>query len=193
VISRADRIRGRLSINPDELPPPPPAAAQPAEGTVADAPAEPKPAEQPGLEAPAAAPRRAARRAGSRTRAADAEPSDDTGAGPAKTTPKSSRSSRKPATRKAPSSTAETTADPEGGVESSGPRAVRVPKVSTAEASKQMIYLHPDEFRALGLAKLDDHVSVNIRIRAMIALWEANPRFRRAVDKIAATTPRGGG
>ncbi|WP_339121868.1 hypothetical protein [Pseudonocardia sp. D17] len=65
--------------------------------------------------------------------------------------------------------------------------------MSTADASKQMIYLHPDEFRALGLAKLDDHVSVNIRIRAMIALWEANPRFRRAVDKIASTTPRGGG
>lgn len=63
--------------------------------------------------------------------------------------------------------------------------------VSTGDAKRVGLYLHPDDFRALGMAKLDDGADANARIRAMIALWRANDRYRAAVDKLARTAPRG--
>ncbi len=72
----------------------------------------------------------------------------------------------------------------------------QAPKVLTAattNAKRVGLYLHPDDFRALGLAKLDDGADANARIRAMIALWRHNDRYRAAVDKLARTAPRGGG
>jgi hypothetical protein len=36
--------------------------------------------------------------------------------------------------------------------------------------------LHPEDFRALGMAKLDDGADANARIPAMIALWRHNDR-----------------
>ncbi|MGQ0574354.1 MAG: hypothetical protein ACT4RN_09140 [Pseudonocardia sp.] len=64
---------------------------------------------------------------------------------------------------------------------------------STGDAKRVGLYLHPDDFRALGMAKLDDGADANARIRAMIALWRHNDRYRAAVDKLARTAPRGGG
>ncbi|MGH3565807.1 MAG: hypothetical protein ACRDRH_07190 [Pseudonocardia sp.] len=57
--------------------------------------------------------------------------------------------------------------------------------------ARRALYLHPDDVRALGMAKLDDGSDANARIRAMIALWRANGRYRATVDKLARTAPRG--
>lgn len=64
---------------------------------------------------------------------------------------------------------------------------------STAEAERSTLYLHPDDHRELVMARLEDKADANTRIRAMIALWRANPRYRAAVDKLARTAPRGPG
>ncbi|HJQ48683.1 MAG TPA: hypothetical protein VJ870_20515 [Amycolatopsis sp.] len=62
---------------------------------------------------------------------------------------------------------------------------------TTAESKRVGLYLHPDDYRELGLAKVDDGADCNARVRAMIALWRSNERFRNAVDKLARTSPRG--
>lgn len=62
---------------------------------------------------------------------------------------------------------------------------------AAANAKRVGLYLHPDDYRALGLAKLDDGADANARLRAMIALWRASPRYRTAVDKLARNAPRG--
>jgi len=41
------------------------------------------------------------------------------------------------------------------------------------------------------MAKLDDGADLNARIRAMIAVWREQPRFRTAVNKLASQAPRG--
>lgn len=51
--------------------------------------------------------------------------------------------------------------------------------------------LHAEDLRAMGEAKLDDRVDHNQRIRAMVAVWRANPRFRTQVDRLARTSPKG--
>lgn len=62
---------------------------------------------------------------------------------------------------------------------------------STEDAKRAGLYLHNDDYRALGLAKLDDGCDYNARVRAMIALWRSNTRFRNQVDRLARTAPRG--
>lgn len=62
---------------------------------------------------------------------------------------------------------------------------------STEDAKRAGLYLHNDDYRALGVAKLDDGCDLNARVRAMIALWRANPRYRNQVDRLARTAPRG--
>lgn len=59
---------------------------------------------------------------------------------------------------------------------------------STSAASRISLYLHPDDKRALGLAKLDDAVDENSRIRALLALWRHDERLRNRVDKLAQQT-----
>ena len=59
---------------------------------------------------------------------------------------------------------------------------------STSAASRISLYLHPDDKRALGLAKLDDAVDENSRIRALLALWRYDERLRNRVDKLAQQT-----
>lgn len=61
--------------------------------------------------------------------------------------------------------------------------AARVHTPDSGAAERVTLYLHPDDHRALGLAKLDDRIDHNTRIRAMIALWRADPD---AVDRLAA-------
>lgn len=103
--------------------------------------------------------------------------------------------SPKPARKRAPRKLAAVPADaPSGGAEEvkparPGPRVLTA--ASTGEAKRVGLYLHPDDFRALGMAKLDDGADANARIRAMIALWRHNDRYRAAVDKLARTAPRG--
>lgn len=58
---------------------------------------------------------------------------------------------------------------------------LRTPEPGAAD--RVTLYLHPDDHRALGLAKLDDRIDHNTRIRAMIALWRADPD---AVNELAA-------
>ncbi|MGH3997878.1 MAG: hypothetical protein ACRDTJ_10500, partial [Pseudonocardiaceae bacterium] len=43
---------------------------------------------------------------------------------------------------------------------------LRVKGVDTADAKRASLYLHPDDYRALQLAKLDDGADLNSRMRA---------------------------
>lgn len=61
---------------------------------------------------------------------------------------------------------------------------VRKPESTTA-ASRISLYLHPDDKRELGLAKVDDAIDENSRIRAMIALWRHDERLRSRIDRLA--------
>lgn len=68
--------------------------------------------------------------------------------------------------------------------------------VPDSDSSKAVsLYLHADDFKALGLAKLEDGIQLNDRIRAMIALYRGNQRVAGQVDKLAknakGTTRRG--
>lgn len=62
--------------------------------------------------------------------------------------------------------------------------------VTTSDAERVSCYFHPDEFRELGIAKLDDRIPHNTRIRAMALVYNNNPRFKAQVDKIAKHAPR---
>ncbi|MFD4522287.1 hypothetical protein ACFWO6_30590 [Paenibacillus glucanolyticus] len=99
-------------------------------------------------------------------------------AAPAKKTSPRQPAAKKAAATKAPAKPA--------------PEPIRVKASDAKTAKKVSLYLHPDDFRELGMAKLDDGVDANSRIRAMIALWRENPRMRAQVDKLAKTAPRGG-
>lgn len=68
----------------------------------------------------------------------------------------------------------------------------QVLSVDTENAKRVSLYVHPDDYRALGMAKLDDGADLNSRLRAMIAVWRANARYRSQVDRLAKTAPRGG-
>lgn len=70
---------------------------------------------------------------------------------------------------------------------------LRVRAVNTADAVRVSLYMHPDDVRALKIAKIDDGADLNARFRAMVALWQNNTRFRAAVDRLAKDAPRGGG
>jgi hypothetical protein len=71
------------------------------------------------------------------------------------------------------------------------PTEARVLVPLDGESSRVGLYLHHDDYKALGLAKLEDRADLNSRMRAMIALWRSNARFRAQVDKLARTAPRG--
>jgi hypothetical protein len=43
----------------------------------------------------------------------------------------------------------------------------------------------PEMKRDLELARLDDGIEVTARLRAMIALWQEDPKLRARVDKMA--------
>lgn len=58
----------------------------------------------------------------------------------------------------------------------------------SAEAKRVGLYLHPDDYRELGLAKVEDGAGSNTRVRAMIAYWRSDGRFRRAVDALASSS-----
>lgn len=70
---------------------------------------------------------------------------------------------------------------------------IRVLGESNDRAKRGTLYLHPEDHRAVGSAKLEDGADLNARVRAMIALWRHNARFRHQVDRLARTAPRGGG
>jgi hypothetical protein len=42
-----------------------------------------------------------------------------------------------------------------------------------------------DMARALELARVDDGIEVTARLRAMITLWQDDPKLRARVDKLA--------
>jgi hypothetical protein len=75
------------------------------------------------------------------------------------------------------------------------PEPIRVLVPDSADAKAASLYLHMDDFKALGMAKLEDGIQLNDRVRAMIALYRGNQRFRAQVDKLAknakGTTRRG--
>lgn len=102
---------------------------------------------------------------------------------PAKKTP-AKTPAKKTTTRK---STAKTTPPAEPA------EPLRVRAVNTADAVRVSLYMHPDDVRALKIAKIDDGADLNARFRAMVALWQNNARFRAAVDRLAKDAPRGGG
>lgn len=69
---------------------------------------------------------------------------------------------------------------------------IRILVAEGGAAKRVSLYVHPDDFRALAMARVDDGLDANSRVRAMIALWRAHPRYQRAIDKLARTAPRGG-
>ncbi|MPZ62913.1 MAG: hypothetical protein GEU93_16795 [Propionibacteriales bacterium] len=103
-----------------------------------------------------------------------------------KTTKKAAKTPRKRS--QAPRKTDSTTTT---GEEEQTP--ARVKAADVADAKRVSVYLHPDDYRALALAKLEDGADLNARLRAMIALWQANSRFKLQVDRLAKSAPRGGG
>lgn len=50
------------------------------------------------------------------------------------------------------------------------------------------LLLRTDDHRALAVARLDDGVDTNRRIRAMIRLWQEDPRLRARIDNLARET-----
>ena len=69
---------------------------------------------------------------------------------------------------------------------------LRVRAVDAADAKRVSLYLDPDDYRALALAKLEDGADLNSRVRAMIAVWRGDTRVAKKVDRLAQTAPRGG-
>lgn len=63
--------------------------------------------------------------------------------------------------------------------------AIPVHTAVNGQADRITLYLHPIDHRALGLAKVDDRIDNNTRIRAMIALWRDDPAHRDRVDRLA--------
>ncbi|MEU0316958.1 hypothetical protein [Nocardioides sp. NPDC006273] len=64
---------------------------------------------------------------------------------------------------------------------------IRVLIPGSDDSKAVSLYLHMDDFKALGLAKLEDGIQLNDRVRAMIALYRGNQRVRAQVDKLAKT------
>lgn len=62
---------------------------------------------------------------------------------------------------------------------------IRVLIPGSDDSKAVSLYLHVDDFKALGLAKLEDGIQLNDRVRAMIALYRGNARVRGQVDKLA--------
>lgn len=112
-------------------------------------------------------------------------PRKKSAAAPAKAAPK-------PASKTAPRKAAAKKAAPAKPAPKPAPEPVRVLAASSDDAKRVSLYLHVDDFKALGMAKLEDGIELNSRVRAMIALYRHNERFRNAVDKAAKTAPRGG-
>ena len=69
---------------------------------------------------------------------------------------------------------------------------IRVRAVDAAGAKRVSLYLDPDDYRALAMAKLDDGADMNSRIRALIAVWRGDSRVAKKVNRLAQTAPRGG-
>ena len=69
---------------------------------------------------------------------------------------------------------------------------IRVRAVDVTDAKRVSLYLDPEDWRALSMAKLEDGADLNSRIRAMIAVWRGDTRVAKKVDRLAQTAPRGG-
>lgn len=96
-----------------------------------------------------------------------------------------------PAEAKAPEQPTEVPAE-KGSARKAAAKAHPRNKLAKTEESQRVgLYLHPDDYRALGLAKLEDKVDFNARIRAMITLYLDNGKVREQVDRIAREQPRG--
>lgn len=67
---------------------------------------------------------------------------------------------------------------------------IKLQPVTTQDSERVSCYFHPDEFRQLGAAKLDDKIPHNTRIRAMALVYNTDPRFKAKVDKVARESPR---
>lgn len=110
--------------------------------------------------------------------------------------PAKSAQKRTPAkrTRKASKPTQKRTqsAKTSGAVEQTGTEPRVLVPASTNEGKRTPINLHVDDYKALAMAKLENGTDINSLMRAMIALYRANARYRTQVDRLARTAPRGG-
>lgn len=117
-----------------------------------------------------------------------------------KTTAQPARTAaRSPRKKSAAKGAKKTAASPQNRTQPAGepadetaPAGIQVLAIDTATAKRPSLYLHPDDWKALQLAKIDDGADLNARIRAMIAVWRGNKRFAQQVDRLAKTAPRGG-
>lgn len=75
------------------------------------------------------------------------------------------------------------------------PKPSTPPKILTAdspETEKRVgLYLHADDYKALGMQKLEDGADINTRLKALIAFYRSDDRLKKKVDKLAAAEPRG--
>lgn len=118
---------------------------------------------------------------------------------PAKSTAKAStarksprkKSATAPAAKKAPSrrrtTKAAAPAEPEPTPE---PKKLEVRYSSIDEARRVGLNIHQEEYELLNAAKVKDRINYNLRIRAMITLYEGNARFRSQVDRLAKEAPK---
>lgn len=104
-------------------------------------------------------------------------------------TRKKSAPAKKTAAKRTTTAAKRTTAAKKTAAPAAEPKAeaepIRVLIPGSDDSKAVSLYLHMDDFKALGLAKLEDGIQLNDRIRAMIALYRGNQRVRGQVDKLA--------
>jgi hypothetical protein len=59
------------------------------------------------------------------------------------------------------------------------------PKPPAAYSARISLTTTPEMKRDLDMARVEDGVEATARIRAMISLWQDDPRLRARVDKLA--------
>lgn len=108
---------------------------------------------------------------------------------PAKRATGSPRKRSAAKTTKKASKRAQKAAEPAGDAAAG---AIQVRAVSTDEAKRASLYLHPDDWRAIMQIKIDEGVDLNSYVRALIALARGDKKVYARAVKLAKTAPRGG-
>ncbi len=112
--------------------------------------------------------------------------------------PENAKEEPKPTRKRSTRTTAEkpaaaTTAPTETPAQERPSRAQVLAPPSAKVARRIGLYLHDEDYRTLKTAELDDRADPQDRMRAMLALYRHNTRYRTAVDRLARTAPKGTG
>lgn len=93
----------------------------------------------------------------------------------------------------APTASSKTAMTTEPATQKQRPRAQVLPPPSAKTARRIGLYLHDEDYRTLKTAELEDRADPQDRMRAMLALYRHNDRYRAAVDRLARSAPKGTG